>query len=96
MNIQLNLITRLCVLKVIEINVTLLDGTNQIVPIASHSKVVDLSNKSIIAADLTELDNLEDLEEINLSGNSLMTIDLTVLAFCPAIRTVSLNDNKLQ
>ena len=78
------------VVKVIEVNVTLSDGTNREISIPSKSKVVDLTKKSIIAIDLTELDQLSDLEELILCGNRLMTIDLTVLAFCASITLIGL------
>ena len=80
----------------IEINVTLSDGTNKAITIEPHSKIVDLSNLSIITVDLTQLDNLKGLEKLILSGNKLMTIDLTVLAFSPEIHTVLLDHNNLQ
>jgi Leucine-rich repeat (LRR) protein len=96
MNLRSRTIQQERVFEVIELNATLSNGTNKVIVIESHSKRVDISNESIIAIDLSELDNLQEIEELVLSENRLMTVDLTVLAFCPAMKAISLNKNNLQ
>lgn len=80
----------------IELRATLLNGEAATFEMESSSTVVDLSNRSILAIDLSLLDEFSKMEQLVLKDNSFMSVDLSVLAFCPSMHGVNLSHNKLR
>ena len=54
---------------------------------------VDLSGRSIVEIDLSQLIQCKTLREINLSANLLRSIDLTPLRECPSLEKLLLGSN---